>query len=147
MNPRAIKQSITKTPKPEKKWRVSATVAPKKIRAAKPILEPTPKTECPTTWSAADFLPRKLELPLLIKASKNCQGCPLYCNATQTVFGEGSPRARVMLVGEQPGDQEDRAGRPFVGPAGQLLDEMMQHAGIPRDQVYVTNAVKHFKFE
>lgn len=77
----------------------------------------------------------------------HCQDCPLWRDATQTVFGEGSNHAQVMIVGEQPGDKEDLAGHPFVGPAGQLLDKVLQEAGIDREQVYVTNAVKHFKFE
>src|SRR5437879_1938498 len=76
-----------------------------------------------------------------------CHNCPLWENATQTVFGEGSARARVMFVGEQPGDVEDREGHPFVGPAGRILDKAMQEAGIDRRQTYVTNAVKHFKWE
>jgi uracil-DNA glycosylase len=102
---------------------------------------------CPSTGSAADFLPQQITLPQLRKAAAGCQGCPLYCNATQAVFGEGPARARLMLVGEQPGDQEDLAGRPFVGPAGRLLDQSLEQAQIPRDTVYLTNAVKHFKFE
>src|SRR5207244_11312429 len=73
--------------------------------------------------------------------------CPLYRHATQTVFGEGTTRAKIMLVGEQPGDQEDRAGAPFVGPAGKLLDQALEEAGIDRKLVYVTNAVKHFKWK
>jgi DNA polymerase len=77
----------------------------------------------------------------------SCHDCPLFANATQTVFGEGNPRARIMIVGEQPGDQEDRAGHPFVGPAGRILDEGLRTAGIDREQTYVTNAVKHFKWE
>lgn len=81
------------------------------------------------------------------REAADCKACPLWKAATQTVFGEGKARARIMLVGEQPGDQEDRAGRPFVGPAGQLLDRALAEAGIDRNQVYVTNAVKHFKFE
>jgi uracil-DNA glycosylase len=105
------------------------------------------KQGCPSTASAADFLPAKLELPLLAKAAAKCQGCELYCNATQTVFGEGPADAIIMFVGEQPGDQEERAGKPFVGPAGRILNEGMQQAAIPREQVYVTNAVKHFKWE
>ncbi len=76
-----------------------------------------------------------------------CRACPLWKTGTQTVFGEGPARARVMLVGEQPGDQEDKAGRPFVGPAGRLLDEALEAAGIDRSEAYVTNAVKHFKWE
>ena len=102
---------------------------------------------CPTATSAAEFVPAARDLAALRKAATKCQGCPLYCNATQVVFGEGPRDARVMFVGEQPGDQEDLAGKPFIGPAGKLLDDMMQQAGIPRDAVYVTNAVKHFKFE
>ena len=76
-----------------------------------------------------------------------CTDCPLYANATQTVFGEGAARARIMLVGEQPGDREDREGHPFVGPAGRLLDRALEDAGLPRERLYVTNAVKHFKWE
>jgi DNA polymerase len=82
----------------------------------------------------------------LRRAASGCTGCDLYRDATQTVFGDGPSRARAVLVGEQPGDQEDRAGEPFVGPAGRLLDRALDDAGIDRDQVYVTNAVKHFKF-
>lgn len=97
--------------------------------------------------TAEPFLPTKLTLPALRQASKGCQGCDLYQCATQTVFGEGKPAARVVFVGEQPGDQEDRAGRPFVGPSGKLLDRVLEQVGIDRAFVYVTNAVKHFKFE
>jgi uracil-DNA glycosylase len=77
----------------------------------------------------------------------SCRACPLWANATQTVFGEGPPHAEIMFVGEQPGDKEDREGRPFVGPAGLLLDRALVEAGVDRRRVYVTNAVKHFKFE
>ncbi len=104
------------------------------------------KVACEWTGSAADFLPRKISLPALRKAAEGCRGCPLYCNATQVVFGEGAAGARLMLVGEQPGDQEDLAGKPFVGPSGRLLDETLEAAGIDRGKVYVTNAVKHFKW-
>src|SRR5262245_27178177 len=83
----------------------------------------------------------------LRRAARNCQACPLYQNATQTVFGEGSRNARIVLIGEQPGDQEDRIGRPFVGPAGMLLDKALNAAGIDRAECYVTNSVKHFKWE
>ncbi|MGP3914199.1 UdgX family uracil-DNA binding protein [Nonomuraea sp. 10N515B] len=96
--------------------------------------------------SAAQFLPDKLDLESLRLAAACCEGCGLYRNATQTVFGEGPSQARFMLVGEQPGDQEDRQGHPFVGPAGRILDKGLAEAGIPRDDVYVTNAVKHFSF-
>ena len=97
--------------------------------------------------SAESFLPKRLTLPALREAVQHCRGCPLYANATQAVFGEGRQSARVMLVGEQPGDQEDRAGAPFVGPAGQLLDRALDEAGIDRKETYVTNAVKHFKWK
>lgn len=97
--------------------------------------------------SAQRYLPKKRTLPALIAASKGCEGCHLYQYATQTVFGEGPANARVVMVGEQPGDAEDLEGRPFVGPAGKLLDKALEEAGIDRSQVYVTNAVKHFKFE
>jgi DNA polymerase len=83
----------------------------------------------------------------LREEAAGCQACPLWANATQTVFGEGSSHAFILFVGEQPGDEEDKAGRPFVGPAGRVLDEGMQAAGIDRTKVYVTNAVKHFKWE
>ncbi len=96
--------------------------------------------------SAAEFLPDRLTLPALREAAGSCRGCPLYRDATQTVFGEGNAGARVVLVGEQPGDEEDRTGRPFVGPAGRLLDELLAQAGIDRADAYVTNAVKHFKW-
>jgi DNA polymerase len=97
--------------------------------------------------SAADFIPDKRTLPLLQERVQHCRGCDLYHHATQAVFGEGQPTASVVLIGEQPGDEEDRTGRPFVGPAGRLLDRALQDAGIDRTAVYVTNAVKHFKFE
>jgi DNA polymerase len=100
-----------------------------------------------TTGSAADFIPSHPTLPKLREAAMGCRGCHLWTLGTQTVFGEGPRRARVMIVGEQPGDQEDRAGHPFVGPSGKLLDHALEAAGIDRDDVYVTNAVKHFKWE
>jgi uracil-DNA glycosylase family protein len=99
------------------------------------------------TGSAADFLPERLSLPALREASAGCKGCHLWQVGTQTVFGEGARDAQVMFVGEQPGDQEDRAGKPFVGPAGRLLDEALVAAGIDRSTTYVTNAVKHFKWQ
>jgi DNA polymerase len=97
--------------------------------------------------SAAPFVPDSASLPELSSAAQECRGCDLYKDATQAVFGEGSGGASIMLVGEQPGDREDRQGKPFVGPAGALLDEALAKAGITRERVYVTNAVKHFKFE
>lgn len=99
-----------------------------------------------STGSAADFIPPNPTLPKLREAARSCRGCNLWVNATQTVFGEGLSSADVMFVGEAPGDLEDRAGHPFVGPAGKLLDTAMLEAGIDRTRVYVTNSVKHFKF-
>jgi DNA polymerase len=99
------------------------------------------------TRSAAPFVPKTTSIGALNAAAHGCRGCDLYKTATQVVFGAGPRSARVMFVGEQPGDQEDRQGAPFVGPAGALLDKALEDAGIPRDQVYVTNAVKHFKWE
>lgn len=95
---------------------------------------------------AQKYLPPEHTLTALRAAVSSCHGCPLYKDATQAVFGAGSARARVMLIGEQPGDSEDLAGQPFVGPAGKLLDEGLAAAGIPRAAAYVTNTVKHFKF-
>jgi len=97
--------------------------------------------------SAAEFIPPDPTIPKLKAAAETCTGCDLYKRATQTVFGEGPAQARVVMVGEQPGDYEDRAGRPFVGPAGRLLDKAMNEVGLDRGEVYVTNAVKHFKWE
>lgn len=96
--------------------------------------------------SAAEFVPPAATLASLTKAAVTCQGCDLYKRATQTVFGEGPANAEIMLVGEQPGDQEDRAGHPFVGPAGQILDRALVEVGLRREDIYITNAVKHFKW-
>ena len=103
------------------------------------------KTGPPDTSHPAERAGNSIEA--LRKAAKDCRACPLWENATQTVFGEGSSHAPIMLVGEQPGDREDIAGRPFVGPAGLLLARALAAADVPRERVYVTNAVKHFKFE
>src|SRR5438445_769812 len=97
--------------------------------------------------TAAPLVPEKPTIPKLQSAAANCQACDLWKLGTQTVFGEGESKARVMLVDEQPGDQEDIQGRPFVGPAGKILDKALEEAGIDRKEVYVTNAVKHFKWE
>jgi DNA polymerase len=97
--------------------------------------------------SAALYIPENPTLPKLREAAVGCRACPLWQTGTQTVFGEGSEDAQVMLVGEQPGDQEDKQGKPFVGPAGRILDEALELAGIDRGTTYVTNAVKHFKWE
>src|SRR3954470_11290802 len=103
------------------------------------------KTESPT--SAADRIPDRPTLPSVRDAARDCRACDLWKRGTQTVFGEGARRAEIMLVGEQPGDQEDISGHPFVGPAGKMLDRALDEAGIDRGAVYVTNVVKHFKWE
>ena len=103
---------------------------------------------------ASSFVPQERTLPVLREAVQHCRGCDLYQNATQAVFGEletgaesAKPKVAIMMIGEQPGDQEDKQGRPFVGPAGKLLDRCLQEAGINRSKVYVTNTVKHFRWE
>jgi DNA polymerase len=107
------------------------------------------KTQPPRVPSgtAAEFIPPNADLAALRRAAAHCTACPLYARATQTVFGEGPAPAPLMLIGETPGDREDLAGRPFVGPAGRLLDQSLEEAGIERAKAYVTNAVKHFKWE
>ncbi|MEV5974851.1 UdgX family uracil-DNA binding protein [Streptomyces sp. NPDC051921] len=100
----------------------------------------------PEPYDATPFLPRRGGLPAHRRAAADCRGCPLHRDATGTVFGRGDPHARLMLVGEQPGDQEDREGVAFVGPAGRLLSRALREAGIDEEGIYVTNAVKHFKF-
>lgn len=97
--------------------------------------------------SSQEFLPSRLNLSALRKAAAKCKGGDLYLNATQPVFGEGPRQVRMLLMGEVPGDQEDKDGRPFVGPAGRMLDDCLDEAGIARDDVYFTNAVKHFRWE
>jgi uracil-DNA glycosylase len=97
--------------------------------------------------TAAEYLPERLSLPALREAAALCRGCELWRAATQTVFGEGRAGASALFVGEQPGDQEDQQGQPFVGPAGRLFDKALEDVGIDRAQVYVTNAVKHFKWQ
>jgi uracil-DNA glycosylase len=104
---------------------------------------PTPREQAP---GAARFVPDDQEIAALRAAVRGCQGCGLYRDATQAVFGAGDEHANVMLVGEQPGDREDIEGEPFVGPAGRLLDAVLAEAGLDRSGVYLTNAVKHFKF-
>jgi len=110
-----------------------------RARRTAPSGAPTKRAHAP--------LPAVLTLPNLQRAARTCRACDLYKNATQTVFGEGPTKAQVMFVGEQPGDQEDKMGHPFVGPAGRLLDEALVEAKIDRSEVYVTNVVKHFKWE
>ncbi|MBV9748425.1 MAG: UdgX family uracil-DNA binding protein [Acetobacteraceae bacterium] len=106
--------------------------------------------EADLPWDASSFVPAEpgaRTLDRLKQAAAGCRACDLFRTGTQTVFGEGPSRAQVMFVGEQPGDQEDRAGKPFVGPAGRILDDALDEVGIDRSRVYITNAVKHFKWE
>ena len=103
--------------------------------------------DAPEPNDATPFLPERRSLKALRDAAAGCRGCHLWRGATQTVFGDGRKAARVMLVGEQPGDREDKAGEPFVGPAGRELDRGLEAAGIERADAYVTNVVKHFKFQ
>jgi uracil-DNA glycosylase family protein len=103
-------------------------------------------TQLKIDGTAAELVPGRPTLPKLRKAAAGCKACPLWLTGTQTVFGDGPRSARVMMVGEQPGDREDEAGKPFVGPAGKVLDRALEEAGINRSDVYVTNAVKHFKW-
>src|SRR5260370_19763610 len=110
------------------------------------LAEPDPMPTSARTRNTVDLIPTESTLADLRAAAATCTGCALYQNATQTVFGEGPEAARLMLVGEQPGDAEDIAGRPFVGPAGKLLDRCLAEAGIERSRCYVTNVVKHFKW-
>ncbi len=111
----------------------------------KPQKRPEPSMK-PKEAASAESLDALRELEALREEASHCRACPLWKDATQTVFGEGPPHAQIMLVGEQPGDKEDLAGKPFVGPAGQMLDRALEEAGVDRKKVYVTNAVKHFKF-
>jgi uracil-DNA glycosylase len=106
-----------------------------------------PGSKRTAAMSAAPFVPQLKTLPALRLAASDCKGCDLWKRGTQTVFGEGGAHSRVMLIGEQPGDREDLTGKPFVGPAGNLLDDALEEAGIDRKDVYVTNAVKHFSWE
>ncbi|HTE04700.1 MAG TPA: UdgX family uracil-DNA binding protein [Planctomycetota bacterium] len=105
------------------------------------------RAEPATPYDARPFLPARVSMASLREAAAGCRGCPLYLRGTQTVFGEGRRNARLVLVGEQPGDAEDLSGHPFVGPAGRLLDDALSSAGIARSDAYVTNVVKHFKWE
>ncbi|MFO0866413.1 MAG: UdgX family uracil-DNA binding protein [Gemmataceae bacterium] len=148
-NPARIKLKAMKKEMPIRHWRTlpEAALIPQLVmKAPERVAEMIARQEGSRS-SARDFLPDQIDMPSLCAAAATCQGCDLHRHATQTVFGEGPLNARMVLVGEQPGDEEDRQGRPFVGPAGQELDSALQAAGVDRKSVYVTNVVKHFKYE
>ncbi len=150
-NPARVKTKAMKKEMPVRHWATlpEAELIDDLLRKATPRVEVMmQKTKrVAEVATAAAFVPTTLELPVLATAATQCKGCDLYCHATQVVFGQGSAHSTVMFVGEQPGDKEDLAGTPFVGPAGKMLDQGLEEAGIDRGKVYVTNAVKHFKFE
>jgi uracil-DNA glycosylase len=155
-NPARLKVNTMRAHMPKKYWRnlpesvlIPGLVAAARKRTqdmlAKPATEPTLRR--PVAGQGNQVRRVNSSLDEIRSQAEQCRHCPLWSNATQTVFGEGLQNARVVLVGEQPGDQEDIAGKPFVGPAGQLLDRALAQAGLDRNSLYVTNAVKHFKFE
>lgn len=144
-NPARVKVKAMKAEMPVRHWATlpeAALIPELLLHAEKRVQEMAAKQP----KSAIGFVPQNVDLPVLRASACHCQGCDLYLKATQVVFGEGLAGARIMFVGEQPGDQEDLAGKPFVGPAGQVFNKALAEAGISRDDVYVTNAVKHFKF-
>jgi probable DNA metabolism protein len=161
-NPARLKVAAMRNEMPKKYWRnlpeaslikpliegAGRTASAMIANAATEPHKPQKRLEPPKINDKATEMARKHadDIETLRKEAADCRACPLYKNATQTVFGEGQQAARMMLVGEQPGDKEDLAGKPFVGPAGQMLDRALEEAGIDRSTVYVTNAVKHFKF-
>ena len=155
-NPARVKVHAMQAEMPKKYWRnlPEAIVIPSLLQEAPRRVEDMAKKSATKSGAKDDELewrpapvPQTTSLSEVATASKACTACHLYKRGTQTVFGEGPKRATLMLLGEQPGDQEDVAGKPFVGPAGKLLDRALEEAGIDRDQVYVTNTVKHFKWE
>src|SRR3954453_6292296 len=161
-NPARLKVAAMRNEMPKKYWRnlpeaslikpliegAGRTASAMIANAATEPHKPQKRLEPPKANDEASEMARKHadDIETLREEAADCRACHLYKNATQTVFGEGPQKARIMLVGEQPGDKEDLAGKPFVGPAGQMLDRALQEAGVDRRKVYVTNAVKHFKF-
>ncbi|MEA3189310.1 MAG: uracil-DNA glycosylase [Chthoniobacter sp.] len=152
-NPARVKVHAMQAEMPKKYWKnlPEAALIPALLNEAPRRVETMIRKSKTQMTDEAKFeaapVPKTTSLEKLRKAAKGCRACPLWKTATQTVFGEGPRKARVLMIGEQPGDQEDLAGRPFVGPAGKLLDRALAEAGVDRDAVYVTNAVKHFKWE
>ena len=147
-NPARVNLSLMRREMPARHWPTlpETRIIPELLEAAPARVEQMIAHREGSAVSARDFLPAERDLPSLFAAATHCQGCDLCHRATQTVFGEGPSDARLVFIGEQPGDQEDLAGRPFVGPAGQVFDDALAQVGIDRSQVYVTNAVKHFKW-
>ena len=148
-NPARLNEVCMTREMPKHHWATlpEAELIPDLIRNARTRTDSMVKHTEGSAVSAAEFIPETNELDQLAAASQFCEGCSLYKNATQTVFGQGPESARIVFVGEQPGDNEDIQGEPFVGPAGQLLDDCFEKAGIDRSDVYITNVVKHFKWE
>ena len=146
-NPARIKLKAMHAQMPKKYWATmpETSIIADLLREAPARVQTMIRQSEGLVTSAADVLPVDRSLPSLAAAARICTACPLHCGTTQTVFGVGPARARLMLVGEQPGEQEDAAGVPFIGPAGQVLDRALEEAGIDRATLYVTNAVKHFK--
>lgn len=147
-NPARVNTAQMKKEMPVRYWRTlpEAKIIPRLLEDAAARVNAMIDTHEGFATSAAQLIPPQFDLASLAAAAKNCTACDLHCRATQTVFGRGPSTARIVLVGEQPGDREDLAGKPFVGPAGQLLDRALAEAGVEREQVYLTNVVKHFKF-
>lgn len=147
-NPARVNTAQMKKEMPVRHWRTlpEAQLIPQLLATAEARVNTMIDTREGLATSAAQFIPEQFDFSSLAAAAKSCTACDLHCHATQTVFGRGPSNARVVLVGEQPGDREDLAGEPFVGPAGQLLARALAEAGIDREQVYLTNVVKHFKF-
>ncbi|MEP6820721.1 MAG: UdgX family uracil-DNA binding protein [Chthoniobacterales bacterium] len=152
-NPARVKVHAMQAEMPKKYWRnlPEAVLIPSLLRAAPSRVEAMVKKSANKIADNAESRPAQVpdtqSLDKIAAAARACTACPLYQRGTQTVFGEGPKRATIMFLGEQPGDQEDLAGKPFVGPAGKLLDRALKETGIDREQVYVTNTVKHFKWE
>ncbi|SMP67136.1 DNA polymerase [Neorhodopirellula lusitana] len=147
-NPARVKVAMMKSEMPVRHWATlpEAELIPDLLRQAPARVQQMIDTHEGFGETAMHFMPDEPSLPALAEAASRCSACDLCHSATQVVFGEGNPNARIVLVGEQPGDQEDIAGRPFIGPAGHLLDECLALAGVERSDVYITNTVKHFKF-
>lgn len=146
-NPSRVKVEMMKSEMPVRHWPTlpeTELIPELLLQASQRVNQMVTETEG-FEKTAAYFLPPEQSLPALNAAASKCTACALHCDATQTVFGAGSEKAEMMLVGEQPGDREDREGKPFVGPAGDLLDQVLRRLGCDRDQLYITNVVKHFK--